>query len=112
MRSTKHLPSKVDRDSCISRTSYHLVKFIREHSLSLGGGNRGGDGNGLLSTSGLVILSSDLLKVLVVLFEVGVLFESDEKLGLLGLAVSVTLRSLHGDGLGLDLLEVGILVSI
>ena len=40
------------------------------------------------------------------------LLESDEKLGLLGLTVSVTLGSLHGDGLGLDLLEVGVLVSI
>jgi hypothetical protein len=71
-----------------------------------------GDGASLLglsSAGGLLILGSDLLEVLVVLLEVGMLLKSDEKLGLLCLTVSLTL---HGDGLGLDLLELSVLVSI
>ena len=75
-------------------------------SLTLGDG---GSLLGLSSTGGFLILGSDLLEVLVVLLEVGMLLKSDEKLGLLGLTVSLTL---HGDGLGLDLLELSVLVSI
>lgn len=64
-----------------------------------------------LGLSGLVliVLSSDGLEVLVVLLEILVLGESDEELSLLGLAVLLTF---HGDGLGLDLLELSVLVSI
>lgn len=64
-----------------------------------------------LGLSGLVliVLSSDGLEVLVVLLEILVLGESDEELSLLGLAVLLTL---HGDGLGLDLFELSVLVSI
>jgi hypothetical protein len=66
---------------------------------------------GGLTLSGLVliVLSSDCLEVLVVGLEILVLLESDEKLSLLGLAVLLTL---HGDGLGLDLNELSVLVSI
>ena len=64
-----------------------------------------------LDLSGLVliVLSSDGLEVLVVLLEILVLGESDEELGFLCLAVLLTL---HGDGLGLDLFELSVLVSI
>ena len=66
-------------------------------------------GSGLLSAGSLLVLGSDLLEVLVVLLEVGVLLKSDEKLGLLGLTV---LLALHSDGLSLDFLELSVLVSI
>ena len=62
-----------------------------------------------LSGSLFLVLSSDGLEVLVVLLEILVLLESDEELSLLGLTV---LLALHGDGLGLDLLELSVLVSI
>lgn len=64
-----------------------------------------------LSFSGLVlfVLSFDCFEVLVVLLEILVLLKSDKELSLLGLAVLLTL---HGDGLGLDLLELSVLVSI
>jgi hypothetical protein len=64
---------------------------------------------GLLGGLALLVGLLDLLEFLVVLFEVIALLESDEELGLLGLTV---LLALHGDGLGLDLLEDGVLVSI
>lgn len=64
-----------------------------------------------LSFSGpvLFVLSFDCFEVLVVLLEIRVLLKSDKELSLLGLAVLLTL---HGDGLGLDLLELSVLVSI
>jgi hypothetical protein len=67
-----------------------------------------------LDLSGLVliVLSSDGLEVLVVLIEILVLGESDEELSLLGLTVLTALLTLHGDGLGLDLFELSVLVSI
>lgn len=64
---------------------------------------------GLLVAECLFVLSLDLLEVGDVLVEIGMLLESDEELGLLLLAI---LLSIHGDGLGLDLLEDGIVVSI
>lgn len=76
-------------------------------SLSLSSGS-----GGLLSTGDLVVLSSDLLEVLVVLLEVSTLGELNEKLSFLGLALLVILLAVHVDGLGSDLLEQGILVSI
>jgi hypothetical protein len=67
-----------------------------------------------LDLSGLVliVLSSDGFEVLVVLVEILVLGESDEELSLLGLTVLTALITLHGDGLGLDLFELSVLVSI
>ena len=66
----------------------------------------------LLSTSGLVVLGSDLLKVVVVLLEVLVLNKLNEKLCLLGLTILLVLLAIQSDGLSSDLLEFSILVSI
>ena len=66
----------------------------------------------LLSTSGLVVLGSDLLKVVVVLLEVLVLNKLNEKLCLLGLTILLILLAIHSDGLSSDLLEFSILVTI
>ncbi len=57
----------------------------------------------------LVVLSSDLFEVVIVLLEISVLLESDKELCLLSLSV---LFALHANGLSLDLLELGVLVSI
>lgn len=57
----------------------------------------------------MVVLSLDFFEFLDVLLEVFVLGESDDELGLLLLAVLI---SFHGDGLSLDLNEVGVLISI
>ena len=57
----------------------------------------------------LLVLSLDLFEAGNVGIEVSVLLKSDEKLSLLLLTV---LLSLHGDGLGLDLLEGGVIVSV
>lgn len=60
----------------------------------------------------LVVLSSDLLEVSVVHLEVLMLDKLDEKLSLLGLAILIALLAIHVDGLGSDVLEHGVLVSI
>lgn len=75
-----------------------LLESLRTEASSFGG----------LSLLGLVF-GLDLLELSDVLVEVGVLDESDEELSLLLLAI---LLAFHGDGLGLDLLEGGVVVSI
>ena len=62
----------------------------------------------LFVTESLIVQSLDLFELLVVLSELRVLLQSDEELSLFGLGVSL---SLHGDGLGLDLLVDTIVVS-
>lgn len=58
----------------------------------------------------LLILITDFVELLHVLVEIWASFEGDEKLGFL--AVSALAGSLHGDCLGSDLLESGIIVPM
>lgn len=59
----------------------------------------------------LLVLSFDLFELGHVAVEVLVLLESDEELGLL-LQLATLSVTLHRDSLGLDLLEVSVVVSI
>jgi hypothetical protein len=96
----EHFP-KDSLSKKIAPSKIHHVQLLSSDSLLGGGGGLGG----LV----LIVLGSDLLEVVVVLLEVSVLLESDEELRLLSLAVLLTF---HADGLSLDLLELGVLVSI
>lgn len=62
----------------------------------------------LFGTESLIVQSLDLFELLIVLSKLSVLLQSDEELCLFSLGVSL---SLHGDGLGLDLLVDTIVVS-
>ena len=55
-----------------------------------------------------LVLLSDLVELGHVFLEVGASLEGDEQLCLLGF----TSVSIHGDGLGLDLLECSVVVSV
>ena len=61
----------------------------------------------LILLSKLLILFFDLLEVGHVLLVVSSSLQGDEELGLLALS----LLALHGDGLGLDLVEISVLIS-
>lgn len=61
----------------------------------------------LILLSKLLILFLDLLEVGHVLLVVSSSLQGDEELGLLALS----LLPLHGDGLGLDLVEISVLIS-
>lgn len=94
---TTHCPSFFNKRRLSDKRRYSQLKSM---SSLLGLGLRG-----LV----LFILISDSLELIIVLLEILVLLESDEKLCLLSLAVLLTF---HSDGLSFDFFELSILVSI